>query len=210
MKQINNPFKIAFFLSGSGTTLENLLEYIASHKVKATVSVVVSSRENAYGIKRAENWNIPYEVVPFKQYKNDIEHYSKEISKKLFNYPVDLIVFGGFMSPYFPDDRYINKVINIHPALIPSFSGKGYYGDRVHRAVLKSGVKITGCTIHFVDKEYDNGPIIAQQCVPVLDGDTIEILQKRVSAVEKKLYPTIIQAIVENRVSIADNKVTVL
>jgi len=208
--QPDNPFKIAFLLSGSGSTMENLLNHIISGKVKAKISVVISSCENAYGIKRAENWDIPYKIVPFKTYKSDLIAYSNKISAIIDSYNINLIVFGGFMSQYIIPQHYINKAINIHPALIPAFCGKGFYGDKVHQAVLDYGVKITGCTVHFVDQNYDTGPIITQESVIINDSDTLDSIKEKVQNLERSLYPRVIQAIVENRVIVNGRHVKIL
>lgn len=210
MKQPDYPFKIAFLLSGSGSTLENLLTHIASGLVKATVSIVISSREEVYGIERAKKWGIPYDIIPYKQYKSDLKTYSEKITEILDSHQVDLVVFGGFMSHYLIPESYVNRVINIHPAIIPSFCGKGYYGIKVHKAVLEQGVKITGCTVHFVDEGYDTGPIIYQEAIKVYNHDTPESLQQRVTKLEREVYPRVIQAIVENRVLINGRKITLL
>ncbi len=211
MKQPDNPYKIAFLLSGSGSTLENLLDHIASNKVQAQVAVVISSREGVFGLERAKKWRIPYEVIPYIKYKkNKIEEYSQKITRVIDSYQVDLIVLGGFMSRYILPDKYKDKAINIHPALIPSFCGKGFYGEKVHQAVINYGAKITGCTVHFIDNEYDNGPIIAQESIAVLEDDTPQTLQERVVNLEQKVYPKVIQTIVENRVRVSGRKVSII
>lgn len=204
------PFSIAFLLSGSGTTLENLLSQIKKEEVKAKVKVVISSREDVFGLERAKKWNIPHQVIAYKKYKHDPETYSNIITETLLKYNVDLVVMGGFMSLYLVPDELKNKVINIHPALIPAFSGKGFYGDKVHQAVLDYGVKYTGCTVHFVDQIYDHGAIIDQAIVRVETNDTLESLKEKVGIEEKKLYPKVIQKFVENRIQIKERKVTIL
>ena len=210
MKQPDHPFKIGFLLSGSGSTLENLLSHIQYRYINATVSVVVSSRDNVYGLKRAKSWNIPHHVVPYKNYKSDLQTYSDKITEILNSHNVDLVVFGGFMSRYLIPNQYLNKVINVHPALIPAFSGHGYYGEKVHKAVIDFGAKVTGCTVHFVDNEYDNGAIIAQSVIDVHDFDTAETIQQRVQQLERQLYPKVINYFVENLIQINDRKVFIL
>lgn len=194
------PFRIGFLLSGNGSTLENLLKSIQKRKLHANVVTVISSRSQAYGLKRAERWQIPHSVVPFQEFKNDILKYSQKITETLVQYQVDLVVLGGFLSPYFVPKLYQNKVVNIHPSLLPAFGGKGYYGHRVHQAVLERGVKISGCTVHFVDQNYDQGPILAQASLEVRMQDTPKTLQARIQKLENKLYPQTIQAILENRI----------
>lgn len=203
------PYSIAFLLSGSGSTLENLLEKIHNQEVQANVKVVISSRNDAYGIERANKWNIPNHVISYKEHKNDAEKYSESITQMIDQYNVDLIVMGGFMSLYLVPEKYNNKVINVHPALIPAFSGKGFYGDKVHQAVLDFGVKYTGCTIHFVDQIYDHGAIITQCLVPVQDDDDLESLREKVGIEEKKVYPKVIQKFVENKIYVKNRKVII-
>lgn len=201
-------YKIGFLLSGSGSTLENLLVYLKENRLEnIQVSVVISSRENAYGLTRAKNHKIPAHVVPYKDYKSKPEAYSQKITEFLDQYEVDLAVMGGFMSLYIVPPHYQNRVLNIHPALIPAFCGKGFYGERVHQAVLDYGCKVSGCTVHIVDNEYDHGPIVAQRVVDVYEDDTVESLQHRVGDVEKQIYPWVIRAFAENRVEIQERKV---
>ena len=206
-KQPPYPFKIGFLLSGSGSTLENLLEHIEKKKVEANVAVVISSKEACYGIERANNWGITREKVNYKDFKNRVEEYSDQITEILNRYHVDLVVLGGFLSLYLIPDQYKNRVINIHPALIPSFCGKGYYGRKVHESVIEYGVKYTGCTVHFVDNEYDSGPIIDQAIVRVEESDSAESVENKVQQLEKEIYPRVIQAIVDSRVGIDGRKV---
>ncbi len=207
MSQPKNPFKIGFLLSGNGSTLENLLKYISDGEVDAKVSIVLSSRGQAYGLNRAENWGIPHEVIPYKMFKSNLQEYSQQITQVLDSYKIDLVVFGGFMSRYIVPKHYINRVINIHPSLIPSFCGKGFYGTKVHQAVLDYGVKVTGVTVHFVDNEYDHGPIIAQETINIDDGDTIDSIESKGAEIEQRLYPKVIQAIIENRIVVENRKV---
>ncbi|HOJ50797.1 MAG TPA: phosphoribosylglycinamide formyltransferase [Spirochaetota bacterium] len=199
--------KIGFLLSGSGSTLKNLIQKINEKYLEAQISVVISSKSNVYGLKIAEENNIPCFVVEYSEHKKDLDEYSKKITEILKKYNVDLVVMGGFMSFYKVPEIYTNKVLNIHPALIPSFCGKGMYGLKVHKAVIEYGVKITGCTVHFVDNEYDHGPIIYQEAIRVLDNDTPESLAERVKEVEKRVYPYVIKKILENKFRIINRKV---
>lgn len=208
--QPKQEFSIAFLLSGSGSTLENLLEHIQNNKVKANIKIVISSKENAYGLERARKWAVPYQIVPYKLYKNDPEEYSNAITDIIDKNNIDLVVMGGFMSLYLVPNHLNYKVINIHPSLIPAFSGKGYYGDKVHKAVIDFGVKYTGCTIHFVDQIYDHGAIIAQSVVSVDEDETLETLKEKVGIEEKKLYPKVIQKFVDNKITIQNNKVKII
>ncbi|NOX97246.1 MAG: phosphoribosylglycinamide formyltransferase [Nitrospirae bacterium] len=202
------PVNLAVLLSGGGRTLENILDCIREKKLDARVVVVISSREDAYGLVRAKRAGIDAHCVPHKLYQgDDAGKFSEEINKILSLYPVDLIVMAGFMHLFKSGEKYKGKVMNIHPALIPSFCGKGYYGHHVHRAVLDYGVKISGCTVHFADNAYDRGPIILQAAVPVKDDDTPDTLAARVFAEEGKLYPRAIQLFAEGRLAIKGRKV---
>lgn len=202
------PVNLAVLLSGEGKTLQNIIDRIREGKLDARVVVVISSREDAYGQTRAKRAGIETHCIPYKLYKGDkAGKFSREITGILSRYPVDLIVMAGFMHLFKAEEKYKNRVMNIHPALIPSFCGKGYYGHHVHRAVLDYGVKVSGCTIHFADDIYDRGPIILQAAVPVKDDDTPETLSARVFAEECRLYPRAIQLFAEGRLEIKGRKV---
>ncbi|MBI4711957.1 MAG: phosphoribosylglycinamide formyltransferase [Planctomycetes bacterium] len=165
--------KIAVLLSGSGRTLQNFID----SGIKPVV--VISSKAGVYGLERAKKHNIPNHTIPRADYKTDAE-FSKAITETLKQYKPDLIAMAGFLNRYEIPPQYTGKVMNIHPALLPAFGGKNYYGDRVHKAVIESGVKFSGCTVHFADNEYDRGPIIVQRVVPVADNDTPTTLADRV------------------------------
>src|SRR5262245_548755 len=194
-------FTLAVLFSGSGRTLENLQQAISAGSLRARIAVVVSSKRQAYGLVRAQAHGLDAAVVPRQEYQ-DVAAFNAAINSVLARYPIDLVVLAGFLSPYHPPPALAGKVINIHPALLPAFGGKGFYGDRVHRAVLEAGVKVSGCTVHFADEHYDHGPIILQEAVPVLDDDSVESLAARVFAVECKLYPQAIQLLAENRLRV--------
>ncbi|GIX48817.1 MAG: phosphoribosylglycinamide formyltransferase [Candidatus Tectimicrobiota bacterium] len=200
---------LAVLLSGSGRTLENLQQAIAAGRLSARIAVVISSRPDAYGLVRARRLGLEAFVVPRKAY-GDLAAFNAAINAILARYPIDLVVLAGFLSLYQPPPALQGKVMNIHPALLPAFGGKGYYGDRVHRAVLEAGVKLTGCTVHFADEHYDHGPIILQEAVPVEDDDTVESLAARVFAVECRLYPQAIQLFAENRLRVEGRRVRIL
>ena len=199
-------FPIAVLISGSGSTLRNILELISAGRLSARVAGVIASRDCS-GLDHARNHDVPCAIVkrgkPF-----DAADFSARITAQLDEWHPKLIVFGGFLSLYLAPPQY--PAINIHPALLPFFGGKGMYGDRVHEAVLASGMKITGCTVHMVDDKYDTGPIVAQRTVPVLDGDTVDTLGARVRETERELYPEVIGWFSAGRVVIgADGKVTI-
>ena len=191
--------RLSFLLSGRGSTLENLLKNIRSGSVNADVVQVISSRSKAGGLDIARREDIPYAIIRRKDYP-DIRSFSDAITVKLDEAAPDYVIFGGFLCRYLLPESYRNRIINVHPALIPSFCGKGMFGENVHRAVIEYGVKITGCTVHFVDEEYDHGPIIAQSTVRVYPGDDTKRLAARVIRAERKLLPQVIQWLAEGRV----------
>jgi formyltetrahydrofolate-dependent phosphoribosylglycinamide formyltransferase len=140
----------------------------------------------------------------------DLETFNKKINEILLRYDPDLILLAGFLSLLMPDEKFRGAIMNIHPALIPSFCGKGYYGARVHRAVIESGVKVSGCTVHFVDDEYDHGPIILQAAVPVLDDDTPDSLAERIHHEENRLYPEAVRLFARGRLKLEGRRVRIL
>jgi len=200
---------LAVLLSGSGRTLEHVQQAIMAGRLSARVAVVVSSKSEAYGLVRARQHGLDAVAVPRQNYPN-LQAFNEAMHAVLAHYPIDLVVLAGFLSLYVPPPALAGRVMNIHPALLPAFGGKGLYGDRVHRAVLESGVKLSGCTVHFADACYDHGPIILQAAVPVEDDDTIEALAARVFAAECALYPQAIQLFAEDRLRLAGRRVRIL
>ncbi len=203
------PINLAVLLSGSGTTLQNLIDHIKSGKLDAEIKIVISSKSNAYGLQRAQQNNIPTAIIRPKDY-NDFHSFNKSLWDTIRQYPIDLVVLAGFLSLIEVPPDFVHRIMNVHPALIPAFCGKGMYGHHVHEAVVNSGVKITGCTVHFVDEHYDHGPIILQEAVPVLEDDTPDTLAERVQAKERELYPKAIQLFAEKRLKVEGNKVRIL
>ena len=174
--------KIAVCVSGGGTNLQAIIDAVESGVITNTeISVVISNNKNAYALERAKNHNIEGICISPKDYENRAE-FNKAFLEKLDSYEVDLVVLAGFLVVIPPEmiAKYRNRIINVHPSLIPSFCGTGFYGLKVHEGALERGVKVTGATVHFVDEGTDTGPIILQKAVDVLDGDTPEILQRRV------------------------------
>ena len=202
--------KLGVLLSGGGTTLENIFEHIAAGKLDAEVAVVGASRKDAYGLVRAANHGVPSFVVQSRKHKGDAEGLSKAIFDELARHEVDLVVLAGFMCLIRIPDGFLGRVMNIHPALIPAFCGKGYYGHHVHEAVLEYGAKVSGCTVHFADNVYDHGPVIVQKTVPVLDGDTPDSLAARVFGKECEAYPEAIRLFGEGRLQIEGRRCRVL
>lgn len=208
-RDMQEPIHLAVLLSGTGRTLQNLIDKIEQGLLNAKIRVVVSSRADAFGLQRAKKHNIPTVVVERKRYKG-VEEFSNEITTQLDKYEVDLVIMAGFNCLYKIPDKYGGRVMNIHPALIPSFCGKNYWGEKVHKAVLDSGVKVSGCTVHFADNTYDNGPIILQRVVPVINGDTPESLAKRVFKEECLAYPEAIRLFQQGRLKIECRRVSIL
>lgn len=206
---MGKKLRIAVLLSGSGTTLQNLIDKTKSGELPAEVVAVISSRKDAYGIVRAENAGIPSFVVPSRKYPNWEEH-SRPITEILGRFSPDLIITAGYMCLYVIPPQYEGKLMNVHPALIPAFCGKGFYGHLVHEAVIEHGVRVTGCTVHFVDNEYDNGPIILQRVVPVRSDDTADTIAERVMAEERVAFPEAIRLYAEGRLAVEGGRVRVL
>jgi phosphoribosylglycinamide formyltransferase-1 len=193
--------RLAVLISGGGTTLRNLIDQIAAGQLRAEIVTVVSSNRDAKGLHYAAAANIPAHVVERHTVPSP-EDFSTSVFQHCRVAGADLVVMAGWLKLVAIPTDFTNRVINIHPALIPLFCGKGMYGPTVHRAVLDSGTRISGCTVHFVDNQYDHGPIIAQRSVPVLDGDTAESLAARVFAQECELYPTVINLIADGDIKI--------
>ncbi|MGN0407964.1 MAG: phosphoribosylglycinamide formyltransferase [Bacteroides sp.] len=190
--------KIAVFVSGGGTNLQAIIDAIKAGTITNTeISVVISNNANAYALTRARDNGIEAVCISPKDYENR-EVFNEEFLNKVNSYNVDLIVLAGFLVkiPEAMVHQYSNRIINIHPSLIPSFCGVGFYGLKVHEAALEKGVKVTGATVHFVDEGMDTGRIILQKAVEVEDGDTPEVLQRRVmEQAEWKILPQAINMI---------------
>ena len=196
------PVRVAALLSGGGTTLQNLIDRIGDGRLDAEVVVVGSSRKSAFGLERARKHGIDTFVCPSRDCAGDFAELSRRISENLDRYKFDVVVLAGFMCYYHVPEALRYRVMNIHPALIPSFCGEGMYGHFVHEAVLEAGVKVSGCTVHFVDEHYDHGPIIIQRTCPVVDDDTPETLAARVFQEECEAYPEAIRLFGEGRLSV--------
>jgi phosphoribosylglycinamide formyltransferase-1 len=202
------PLRLAVLLSGEGTSLENLFEHIEAHALPAKIAVVIASKADAGGLARARRRGVPAVAVPRKQYP-DVAAFNDRLHEVLAEHPVDLVALLGFLSPFLSRGRFDGRVLNTHPALVPAFSGTGFYGHRVHEAVLARGCKVSGATVHFCDDEYDHGPILLQEAVPVLEGDTPDTLAARVQAAERRIVPEAIRLIAEGRVAIEGGRVRV-
>jgi phosphoribosylglycinamide formyltransferase-1 len=202
----SQPIRIAVLLSGGGTTLQNLLERIADGRLVAQIVLVVASKQDAFGLMRAENAGIACAVVERKKHLS-VESFSQAIFNHCSEAWADLVCLAGFLQLIQIPTNYLGRVMNIHPSLIPAFCGKGFYGHHVHEAAIEYGVKISGCTVHFADNAYDQGPIILQRSVPVLDEDTPDTLAERVFAEECEAYPEAIRLFSEKRLQIIGRKV---
>jgi len=207
---MNRPLlRLAVLLSGSGTTLQNLIDHITAGAVSASIILVISSQPEAYGLVRAKRHGLETICIPRKAYR-DAPAFSDEINRTLDRFGPDLIALAGFLHVFHYAPHYRGRVMNIHPSLIPAFCGKGFYGLRVHQAALAYGVKVSGCTVHFADEEYDHGPIILQRVVPVLDQDTPARLAERVAIEERQAYPEAIQLFAEGRLQVQGRWVKIL
>ena len=199
--------KIAVLVSGGGTNLQAIIDAIDNATITNTeIKVVISNNKNAYALERARNHGIEALCISPKDYE-DRAKFNEAFLEKLNSYEVDLVVLAGFLVviPEMMIKQYRNRIINIHPSLIPSFCGTGFYGLKVHEGVLSRGVKVTGATVHFVDEGTDTGPIILQKAVEVQQGDTPEVLQRRVmEQAEWVIMPKAIDLIANGKVSVVD------
>ena len=192
--------KVAVLVSGGGSNLQSILDY---EQDSFKVEMVIGSKDGIYGLERAKNAGVPSYVVSRKEYGDEVSNKILELTKG----KVDLIVLAGYLSIL---DVFKDRIVNIHPSLIPSFCGDKMYGMHVHNAVRASGVRFTGCTVHFVNEEVDGGAIILQEAVPVYFEDTAEDIQKRVLVEEHKMLPRAIDLISRGKVEIIDGRVNIL
>jgi formyltetrahydrofolate-dependent phosphoribosylglycinamide formyltransferase len=195
------PLNLAALVSGSGTTLQNFIDQIAVGKLDARVKLVIGSKPDLVGLDRARKAGLPAHVVDRRGFP-DVASFSQRVFELMESADVDLICLAGWLCLLDIPKRWQGRMMNIHPALLPSFGGKGMYGRRVHEAVISHGCKVSGCTVHFVDATYDTGPIIVQRTCPVLDDDTPEELAHRVFEEEKIAYPDAIRLFAEGRLTI--------
>lgn len=202
--------RLGVLVSGGGTNLQAIIDRIEDKTItNAEIAVVISNNQGAYALERAKTHGIQAECISPKNFA-DREEFHKALLKELQKNKVDLVVLAGYLVAIPPVivEAYPNRIINIHPSLIPSFCGTGFYGLKVHEGVLDRGVKVTGATVHFVDTGTDTGPIILQKAVEVQNGDTPQILQKRVmEEAEWKILPAAIDLIANDRVTVENNKV---
>jgi len=190
---------IAVMASGGGTNLQSIMDACESGHIDGKVVAVISNKYGAYALERARMYGAEAILIPSRGKKR--REHEEEVLAELERIKPDLILLAGYMRMLTADfiEKYRGKIMNIHPALLPCFGGKGMYGENVHRAVLESGAKVSGCTVHFVTPYVDGGPIILQRCIPVLDGDTVETLKARVLEEEHKAYPEAVRLFAEGR-----------
>jgi phosphoribosylglycinamide formyltransferase-1 len=203
--------KIAVLISGSGRTLKNFIELAAEDRLPVDIRLVVSSSAKAGGLKIAEEAGIETRAVrrhDFDRGAAGDTAFGDAVFAACREAGVHYVVMAGFLKFAPVPEDFTGRVVNIHPALIPAFSGAGMYGDHVHQAVLNAGVRVTGCTVHFVDNMYDHGPIIWQQPVPVFEDDTADMLGKRVFEVEKEAYPHVLRQLAAGRIRLEGGRVT--
>ena len=190
----SSPTRLGFLLSGGGRTLENFAAWQKQNAELAEFALVISDRKGAGGLARAKRHGIPSRVLPCRNREE-----GEAIFRALEEVGVEFVILGGFLRLLHIPDAWLGRVVNIHPSLIPAHSGKGYYGDRVHAAVLAAGDAETGCTVHYVDNIYDHGEIIDRGVVPVESGDTVETLANRVFEKECEVYPRAVERLLRER-----------
>lgn len=198
---------IAVFISGGGTNLQAIIDAVKENKINGKIKLVFSNRKNAYGLIRAQNESIDTFYLNRKKFFSN-EEYDERILEELERRNIDLIVLAGYLNILSSKFvlKYSNRIINIHPSLIPSFCGDGFYGENVHKAVIKSGVKFTGATTHFVDEKVDTGAIILQDVVPVYINDDFETVAKRVLEIEHEILVKTVKAFCDNKIVFKDNR----
>lgn len=201
-------FKIAVLVSGGGTDLQSIIDAVENKELNVKIEMVIGSRDNIYALERAKKHNIQTFVVSRREYREEASDKILELTKG----KVDLVVLAGFLAILDGEilKEFDNKIINIHPSLIPSFCGPGMYGIKVHEAAIKSGVRFSGCTVHFVNNEVDGGAILLQEIVPVYFEDDAETLQKRILEKEHILLPQAIKLISEDKVEFIDGKAKIV
>jgi phosphoribosylglycinamide formyltransferase-1 len=206
--QFPSAFPVAVLISGGGTTLRNLIDLRAAGQLPVDFRLVISSNPRARGLEYAVANQIPHQVLVRGNYES-VEAYGEAIFSACRAAGVELVVMGGFLKQVAIPPDYVNRVINIHPSLIPAFCGHGFYGHHVHEAVINYGVRLSGCTVHFVDNHYDHGPIILQRSVPVIAEDTPESLAARVFAQECIALPEAIRLFIEGRLQVIGRQVRI-
>lgn len=203
--------RLAVMVSGGGTDLQSVIDGVEDGRIPAEIVVVIASKPGIYALERARKAGIPGIVICKKEYADEEAFFEANLAA-LRQYGAEGVILAGYLSILGKRmiEAFPNKIINIHPSLIPSFCGKGYYGLKVHKAALEYGVKVSGATVHFVDEGADTGPIIAQRSVPVLPGDTPEMLQQRVLEVEHEILPEAVALFCQDRLEVQGRRVSIL
>jgi phosphoribosylglycinamide formyltransferase-1 len=201
--------RLAVLISAGGTTLQNLIDRITDGRLRARIVRVVSSNPDVYGLERARRAGLPTSVVTRRE-AGSREEFSRQLFDLCRQEQAELVCLAGFLQLITISDDFHNRVLNIHPSLIPAFCGKGFYGHHVHEAVLAYGAKVSGCTVHFADNQYDHGPIVLQRPVPVLDDDTPDTLMARVYEQECEAYPEAIRLFAEGRLRVEGRRVKIM
>jgi formyltetrahydrofolate-dependent phosphoribosylglycinamide formyltransferase len=209
LERLSRPIRLGVLISGGGSNLASFLKRRSAGGLNAEFPIVIASRPDCGGLQIAKNAGIRAETVCRKSFKSPDE-FSATIFSLLRDADVDLVILAGFLCLLRIPPDFANRVMNVHPALIPSFCGKGLYGAKVHEAALARGVKVSGCTVHFCDNVYDHGPIIVQQPVPVLEGDTPSTLAARVFEAECEAFPEAIRLFAEARLEVIESRVRIL
>lgn len=201
--------RIAVMISGGGSNLQALMDAIDSGQIPAEIALVISSNKKAYGLERAKKRGIPVDCLPEKEMSEDL--LSEEILRRLHAFSIDMVLLAGYLKkiPEKVVKAYKDSIINVHPSLIPAFSGKGFYGEKVHRAVHERGVKITGATVHFVNEGMDEGPIILQESVSLTGIETPEEIGKKVLEVEHRILPKAVELFVKNKLKNQQGRILV-
>lgn len=202
------PVRLGVLISGGGRTLMNILEYIKQGRLNAVVALVISSRSTVAGVEKAEAAGLDVKIIRTKDY-TDVDEFSRQIEQALTAAAVELVIQAGWLCLWKIPPRCENKVMNIHPALLPSFGGAGFWGHHVHEAVLKRGCKLSGCTVHFCNNQYDEGPIIVQRACEVKDDDTPDTLAARVFEQECIAYPEAIRLFAQGRLKVENGIVII-
>ncbi|HOB73727.1 MAG TPA: phosphoribosylglycinamide formyltransferase [Phycisphaerae bacterium] len=207
MSDKGRQLRVAVLISGSGRTLQNFIELSRAGQLPIEIVLVISSRPDVAGVERARRAAVPVEVIGRQGLS--VEEFSRRVTEAIEAARVDLVLMAGWLCPWLIPPRYENRVMNIHPALLPKYGGKGFYGHHVHEAVLAAGDRESGCTVHFANNEYDAGPIILQRRVPVLPGDTPDTLADRVFQQECIAYPEAIRLFAEGRLKVREGRVEI-
>jgi formyltetrahydrofolate-dependent phosphoribosylglycinamide formyltransferase len=199
---------IAVLISGAGTTLQNFIDLSRTGALPIDIRLVISSRPGVRGLERAAEAGVPAEVIQRRSHSEDL--FSRRITQAVTRAGADLVCMAGFLQMWIIPPEFDNRVMNIHPALLPSFGGKGYYGLRVHQAVLDAGCKVSGASVHFADNIYDHGPIILQKTAPVRENDTAPALARRVRRAERLIYPEAVRLFAADRLRVDGRRVHIL